>query len=377
MATLSNVIRHLLNHNECVQTILTAGPDITPLILGEPGCGKSTMLQSCAIANGDEWRKTGDHFPSDKMVYIYADCSCMDVGDMAMRIPDRESNTLVSMVSGLFQMNDPRPKVIMLDEAFKAPKMMQTMFMRLILERVIGDYALPEGSVVFATSNNFTDGVGDAILAHGQNRIMEIEYAKPNADELNLFFTENGVSAMTRAWLAMNRRAMYSYVNCDEEELKTNPFIFNPKKKGAYLSPRSLHKIDTVVVKKLSKLPERVSEAMIAGMAGHATSSSMMSFFKMASDIQSIKTVCKDPDGTPLPEKDAALLLMLFNAIDEITTQNELSAFMKYLQRKGSNMFTALFFTMALSTKKIMKLARNNIEILDWAKVPGNYQLLI
>ena len=374
----SQIIRHLLNHNECVEAILTAGPDLTPLITSEPGCGKSSMLKSCAIANGDEWRKVGDHFPADKYVYIYADCSCMDVGDLAMRIPDRDSNTLVSMVSGLFQMHDPRPKIIMLDEAFKSPKMMQIMFMRVILERCIGDYPLPEGSMVFATSNNITDNVGDGILAHGVNRIMFIDYRKPDADELNIHFTEIGVSAMTRAWLAMNRRAMYSYVSCDEEELKTNPFIFNPTKKPTpFVSPRSLHKADTVVVKKLGKIGEKVSEAMLAGIVGTAAASSMCSFFKMANDIHSIKMVCKDPDGTPLPEKDAALLLMMFNAIDEITTQNDLSAFMKYLKRKGSNMFTGLFFTMALSTKKVMKLARNNVEILDWAKQPGNYQLLI
>jgi hypothetical protein len=76
-------------------------------------------------------------------------------------------------------------------------------------------------------------------------------------------------------------------------------------------------------------------------------------------------------------EKDGALVMMMFNAIDEVQSNSDLSAFVNYLKRKGSNMFIAMFFTMALSTKRTQRFARNNPEILEWSRVPGNYQLLI
>jgi len=376
MAT-ANLDRRFLNHTQCVQAIVHAGEFVTPVIKGEPGSGKSSMLRSVAEEFGDQWRNTGDYFPTDKYCYIYFDCSTKDVGDVVMQIPDMQTKALEGIVSSVFLFDDPRPKVIMLDEIMKCPKMMQVMFMRLILERCVGDRPLAKGSIVFATSNNESDNVGDAMLAHGINRIMEINYAKPDATETNVHFSNIGVSALTRAWIALNQRVCFSYLTCDAEELRSNPFIFNPAKKGAYCSNRSMHKADTVVVKHLDKLGDTMSEAMLAGLCGVAAAQSMMTFFKMAKDLQSVKTIFKDPDGTPMVEKDGALVMMMFNAIDEAQSNTDLSAFVNYLKRKGSNMFLAMFFTMALSTKRTQRFARNNPEILEWSRVPGNYQLLI
>ena len=52
-----------------------------------------------------------------------------------------------------------------------------------------------------------------------------------------------------------------------------------------------------------------------------------------------------------------------------------MSAFMQYLDRKHSDVFTSLFNTMALGTARTSKLARNNPTLLQWMKVGGNYQL--
>ena len=66
----------------------------------------------------------------------------------------------------IFKLDSKKPKVILLDEFMKAPKLLQVIFTRLMLERTVGDTPLPEGSMVFATSNNQSDGLGDGMLAH-------------------------------------------------------------------------------------------------------------------------------------------------------------------------------------------------------------------
>jgi hypothetical protein len=76
-----------------------------------------------------------------------------------------------------------------------------------------------------------------------------------------------------------------------------------------------------------------------------------------------------------MPEKPAALFMMMFNAIDTIETQDELASFMKFLNRIKSSEVQSVFFTMAMQSKRVGKLAVRNEQIKDWAK--NNYELLI
>ena len=139
--------------------IPTIGKELTPVIQSEPGCGKTSLLKMLEEDMGDEYD------------YIYVDCPVKDMSDIAMTIPNHDSKTLDTYVGSLFKMDSPKPKVILLDEFMKSPKLLQVIFTRLMLERTVGDNPLPRGSIVFATSNNASDGVGDSMLAHAGNRV--------------------------------------------------------------------------------------------------------------------------------------------------------------------------------------------------------------
>jgi hypothetical protein len=91
--------------------------------------------------------------------------------------------------------------------------------------------------------------------------------------------------------------------------------------------------------------------------------------------LVAIKNVIADPDNVRIPEKPAALFMMMFNAIDTIDTQDDLAAFMKFVKRINSAEVQSVFFTMALQSKRVSKLAIKNNEIKEWAK--SNYELLI
>jgi len=256
--------------DQCVKLIMTVGDQLTPVIRSEPGCGKSSMLGMIAELHGDQWRVPGQRFAKDKYVYIYADWPVLDLSDIVMRIPDHATKQLISYVSGLFATDDPRPKVIMLDEFMKGPKMLQIIGTRLMLERTIGDVPLPDHSIVFATSNNTTDGVGDTMLAHAGNRVMLLNMRKPDHKSWNVWATDNGVSALTRAWVAMNTKCLNSYTELTDDELKDNPYIFNPAKTVlSFVSPRSLVKND-VIVRNRNGLGELVTRAAMAGTVGQA-----------------------------------------------------------------------------------------------------------
>jgi hypothetical protein len=63
----------------------------------------------------------------------------------------------------------------------------------------------------------------------------------------------------------------------------------------------------------------------------------------------------------------------MFQAVDVLDTQDELTKFMEFVERIPSNEIQGVFFTMMLRNQKSIKLARNNLKIADWAK--NNHEL--
>lgn len=347
----------LVTIEELERIIPVYGPELTIVIQSEPGCGKSSILQSLEEKMGtDEWD------------FIYVDCALKDVGDIAMSIPVHAEKRMEQYISSLFDFTNGKRKMVMLDEFMKSPKLLQVMWTRLMLERCVGDKKLPAGSVVFATSNNQADGVGDTMLAHAGNRVCIVRMKKPDHTAWNIWATKNKISAVIRAWVAMNTRALNSYLELNQKELDENPYIFNPKRPQlSFVSPRSLAKSD-VIVRNRPLAGENMTKAALAGTVGKAAAESMAAFMSLEQELISTKAVLKDPDGVPLPTKTAAIVMMLFNAVDEIEVQDELTKFMKFLTRIGSTEMEAIFFTMMVQNKRTVKIAMNNKAISDWAR---------
>ena len=160
------------------------GSELTVVIQSEPGCGKTSLLSMMAEDNGDKWRSPSDgaSIDGDKYDYVYVDCPVKDMSDIGMTIPNHTTKQLEYYVSSLFNLDDPKPKFILLDEFMKSPKLLQVVFTRLMLERMAGDRSLPRGSVIMATSNNASDGVGDSMLAHAGNRVCIVQMSKPTVN---------------------------------------------------------------------------------------------------------------------------------------------------------------------------------------------------
>jgi hypothetical protein len=63
----------------------------------------------------------------------------------------------------------------------------------------------------------------------------------------------------------------------------------------------------------------------------------------------------------------------MFQAVDVLETQDELTKFMQFMDRVPSSEVQAVFFTMMMRNPKAIKLARNNAKIAEWAK--NNHEL--
>lgn len=359
MSTNSNLVQNVfapqIGINELARDIAACGDINSFLVKGEPGCGKSSLLKILR-----------EIFSKDKRNYIYFDCAVKDVGDTWMNIPVHDRKRLEQYISDQFDFDNGLPFVVMLDEYMKAPKMLQVMFTRMVQERTVGDRPMPEGSIVFGTSNNESDGVGDTMLAHSANRLTIVPMRKPSQQEWLIWASNNGISGTMRAWAASTKSLFESYTTLDAAELDKNEYIFNPKKpRLSFVTPRSMEKSDNFV-RNYKRLQDRV-RTYIAGTMGFAAAQNLYAFILLEKELLTTKQVIADPLGCPLPSKTSAAFMMMFNAIDDLLTQDDLTQFMKFVFRIGHREVEGIFFTMLLQTKKTIKLARNNTTVMDWA----------
>ena len=344
--------------NELRKTIPLIGSELTPIILSEPGCGKTSLLSMIAEDLGDGYD------------YIYVDCPVKDMSDVGMTIPNHANRQLEYYVSSLFKLDSPKPKVILLDEFMKSPKLLQVIFTRLMLERMVGDVPLPSGSIVFGTSNNASDGVGDTMLAHAGNRVCIMEMSKPSPNEWLEWASANGVSRIVRAFVALFPRTLASYRDGNQDD---NPYVFNPKKTVlSFCSPRSLAKCD-VIVKNRDVLGENATMVALAGTIGLAGAGDMSAFLSLEKTLVDVKDIIKSPDSIKVPDEVSAQLMIMFQAVDVLETQDELTKFMVFVNKIPSSEVQAVFFTMMMRNTKAMKLARHNMQIAEWAK--NNHEL--
>ena len=356
-----------------LRTIIPAiGAELTPIIQSEPGCGKTSLLSMIAMDNGDKWRSPADgtSIDGDKFDYIYVDCPVKDMSDIGMTIPNHASKQLEYYVSSLFNLDDPKPKVILLDEFMKAPKLLQVIFTRLMLERMAGDRALTKGSIVFGTSNNASDGVGDSMLAHAGNRVCIMRMAKPTPDEWLSWATENSISRVIRAWVSMFPRCLASYTDGQQSD---NPYIFKPSMTSlSFVSPRSLAKAD-VIVRNRDRIGDNGTKVALAGTIGASAAADMSAFLSLEKTLSDFKDIIKDPMSIDVPKEISAQLMLMFQAIDTLETQDQLTKFMQFVERIPSAEVQSVFFTMMMRNTRTLRLARNNQKIADWAK--ANHEL--
>ena len=280
-----------------------------------------------------------------------------------MTIPVHATKTLEYYVSSLFCLDSPKPKMILLDEALKAPKLMQIIYTRLMLERMVGDVPLTRGSVIFASSNNVSDGVGDSVMAHVGNRVCIVPMSKPTMNDWLEWagHPQTMISRIVRSFVGMFPRCLASYKDSGQED---NPYIFKPNNGVvSFVSPRSLAKCD-VIVRNRDILGENATKVALAGTIGASAAGDMMAFLSVEKSLASMEEILASPTTVAMPNATAAQLMLMFQAVDTVKTQDELSNFMVFVERMNSSEVQSIFFTMMCRNPKGMKLARYNQKIL-------------
>ena len=341
--------------------LIKTNPETRFLLQGEPGIGKSSILEEIADSLGYE--------------YAYIDVPNMDLGDIAMPVIDHETRTTRYYPNARFKVHEGKPVVIMLDEFTKGADPVKNM-LHPMLEKAnprLGDLTLPKDgprqTIVFLTGNLTTDGVGDSLKAHSRNRLVPVTIAKPTAEEWIEWGINHGVEAEVLAWANQYPHIFASYTDPAQAD---NPYIYNPRKhQNAFVSPRSLATASNIV-RARKELDADTIIAALTGAIGEAGARDMQAYIEFADQLPTWEATIKDPAKTKIPSSPGACAIVVFGAISRITKET-ITPFMEYLERFDAE-WQAVFAINIAKTPSKQSIAFSCKAFADW--VAKNQDLL-
>ena len=348
-----------LNHKQVVSLIKSVGPSRTVLIEGEAGVGKTSILYELA----KDPAYTGHH------VVKPIDCTQLADGSVWMPDIDRANGVSRELPNERFGVsNDNRrgvdgstPVVLCLDEIAKARQSIKDIIAPIVYERRIGEYYLPEGSVVFACTNLSVEGLGDSMQAHLRNRLVRVQMRKPTKDEwVNEFAVPNGLHEAVIASVSEFPQVFESFMDyqpgadkAGQKLAQTNPYIFNPQaQQDAWVTPRSLHAASDVL-QASAELDDTTLEMALAGTVGRAFAAQMASYIRFGKQLPSFERICNDPENTPIPTNPAAQIVLAFKLLTQTNDRDQAAAVTTYISRSSSEMRTLFATNVAKSTAKM------------------------
>ena len=135
----------------------------------------------------------------------------------------------------------------------------------------------------------------------------------------------------------------------------------------SFCSPRSLAK-SSVILFNRDRIGENAVEAALAGTVGQSAASDMRAFLALDKQLPSFDKILASPATVEVPTEPAALLILMNQAVDKLSSQDELTKFMQFVERIKNEELQAVFFTMMIRSQKGVKLARSNLKIAEWAQ---------
>lgn len=309
--------------SQAANMIRLTGKTNTTLVQGHMGTGKSSML-----------KMLGSMLPTHRTVYF--DCTTKDLGDLMLPKVQSgeygESDYVQFVPNEELGLHLDGPIILMIDEFGKANPAVKLGVLRLMLERKQAGKALHPDSIIFATTNLGSEGVGDLLPAHARNRITVVRVRKPTVDEwVEDYALDAGIDPVLLAWAMENPQIMDSFENVDRPD--DNEYIFHPKATGrvSFVTPRTLE-LASHWLKQREHMSGHELTAALVGTIGGAAALNLAAYVKIGDQLPSLDSIKQDPDNTKVPNNNTAICMVVHRTVQTLE-RNWTDAWMRYLVR--------------------------------------------
>jgi len=231
-------------------------------------------------------------------------------------------------------------------------------------ERTVGSVSLHPDSIVYATTNKGSEGVGDLLPPHARNRLVVVQVRKTDHMDWIEWGINNGIDHTLLGWVKDNPQLMASFE--DVKDPDENPYIFHPKQqRAAFVTPRSLHAASDIL-KQRSAFDDVTLTAALMGTIGDRGAMDLMSFVKLADQLPSLQSIKDTPKDAKVPTSAAAVCIVVYRTLAALD-KDWLNAWMDYLPRLDTE--AQALFANGVRAPKYSKqsMVMTNKKFTEWA----------
>ncbi|MDY4078015.1 MAG: MoxR family ATPase [Clostridium sp.] len=268
-----------VNQNELLDILLNVAPVRPVFIWGAPGIGKSALVNAFAESVGLECVSLlGSQLAPEDIIGIP-----QIKGDYSVFVPPK----IIARKE---------PYCLFLDELNACSQEVQKAFYSLIHEKRVGEYYLPEGSIII--------GAG--------NRAQDSAIVKPMSSALinRMFHVELKVS--TKQWLSWaseNNIHPYiiEYITLRPDHLFSPP----PKTEEAFSTPRSWHMLSDAMNEYKNDLKEETLKILAYGTLSPNHAGQFIAFIKQVKNRYKLSSIISGEEPWPNKPEDRDVLYFL------------------------------------------------------------------
>lgn len=343
-----------LSLDQCVNLIANVGHEITVLMQGDMGNGKSATRHTL-----------GTMFPEHTVCYF--DCTTKDIGDLNLpNLSVMDQHGYVTFVPNEeLGVHLGKPVILMIDEYGKANPAVKNALLRVMHEREVGSIKMHPDSIVYATTNKGAEGVGDILPPHGRNRVSVVTVRKTDNMAWIEWGINNGIDHALLGWCKDNPQLFASFE--DVKDPDENPYIFHPRaaNRAAFVTPRSLENASHIL-KKRHLLDDQTVIGALGGTIGERAAMDLMAFVALADKLPTLDSIKKDPLNAKVPDNAAAICMVVYRTLATLD-RDWIDAWMTYLDRLPAE--AQGMFANGVRTPKYSKQAMvmTNKKFTQWA----------
>ena len=246
----------------------------------------------------------------------------------------------------------------------KAMRAVLNASLRPILERALGGYLFPEGSIVFATTNLTIEGLGDTIPAHARNRMVQCRIRKPTAMEwVEDYAIANNIEPVIIGTVLEFPQMLQSFEEI--EDPASNVYINDQRcPRNAVVTHRTMEKA-SIVLDKTAHLPDDVRLHALCGLIGEPAALDMMTIMRLDEDLPTWDQITSNPDKVKVPTSAVANCMLVSKACQRVE-RDTFGAWMTFCKRMPKEV-QALFGRGVMAGEKmsfVVKIA----EFTKWAR---------
>lgn len=278
------------------------GSTITPLIIGDPGLGKSAIAK--------EW--------SDTSGYQFFDCRLGNMLPSDIRLPyvDKEAGTARFFVTEEIPCHMPHDGkyALMLDEILQCGPLMQKVGMQITHDRSVGGKALPPQTLVMAAGNGAESKSHFEKFGNAQLNRFEVYHMLRDLDSWLNYHTTSGFCPLLVAFIKSNSAVPYDYDPAKTTGEENFPTFRSLTEVGNF--------INYYTDDKGNFKPGRLFNTQVEGAIGSKGAEAFIAFLTIWQSIGSIEDLIKDPEGAVIPNDLATKMVIACKLAGEATKEN-------------------------------------------------------